>query len=85
VLHDREHRVRAFRLGDDRILIRDAVRDQKPPGVYLDGDPEPLTMHHMCVELTFGFPSMMIERADVVLAAFPHTQCLPDEQWVDRI
>jgi Protein of unknown function (DUF2889) len=76
VLHDREYRVRAFRLGDDRIIIRGAVRDQKPPGVYLAGDPEPLTMHHMCVDLTVALPSMVIERADVVFEAHPHTQCV---------
>ena len=52
VLHDREYRVRAFALSPERILIRGAVRDQKPPGVYLADDPEPLTMHHMQVDLT---------------------------------
>jgi hypothetical protein len=76
VLHDREYRVRAFRLADDRILIRGAVRDQKPPGVYLPGDPEPLTMHHMCVDLTVEFPSMVIEKAEVVFEAHPHTTCV---------
>jgi Protein of unknown function (DUF2889) len=51
VLHDREYRVRAFRKADDVILIRGAVRDQKPPGLYLDVDPDPLTIHHMQVDL----------------------------------
>jgi Protein of unknown function (DUF2889) len=76
VLHDREYRVRAFALPDDRILIRGAVRDQKPPGIYLAEDPDPLTMHHMCVDLTIAFPSMVIERADVVFEAHPHTTCV---------
>jgi Protein of unknown function (DUF2889) len=76
VLHDREYRVRAFRLSDDHILIRGAVRDQKPPGVYLAGDPDPLTMHHMCVDLTVAFPSMVIERAEIVFEAHPHTSCV---------
>jgi hypothetical protein len=39
VLHDREYRVRAFRLGPDRILIQGALRDQKPPRLYLQIDP----------------------------------------------
>lgn len=76
VLHDREYRVRAFRLGDGQILIRGAVRDQKPPGVYLAEDPEPLTMHHMQVDLTVAFPSMVIEAVDVVFEAHPHTTCV---------
>lgn len=76
VLHDREYRVRAFRVSSERILIRGAVRDQKPPGVYLAGDPEPLTMHHMQVDLTLAFPSMVIESAEVVFEAHPHTTCV---------
>ncbi len=67
---------RAFQIGDDRVLIRGAVRDQKPPGVYLDGDPDPLTMHHMCVDLTVGFPSMVIEKVEIVFEAHPHTTCV---------
>jgi hypothetical protein len=76
VLHDREYRVRAFRISSERVLIRGAVRDQKPPGVYLAGDPEPLTMHHMVVDLTLAFPSMVIESAEVVFEAHPHTTCV---------
>ena len=76
VLHDREYRVRAFRMSADRILIRGAVRDQKPPGVYLADDPEPLTMHHMQVDLVVAFPSMVIESAEVVFEAHPHTTCV---------
>jgi hypothetical protein len=76
VLHDREYRVRAFRLADDRILIRGAVRDQKPPGVYLADDPDPLTMHHMCVDLTVEFPSMVIVDVEIVFEAHPHTTCV---------
>ena len=35
VLHDREYRVRAFRK-DPNLLIRGAVRDQKPPRLYIE-------------------------------------------------
>ena len=76
VLHDREYRVRAFVLTPERILIRGAVRDQKPPGIYLAGDPDPLTMHHMQVDLTVAFPTMVIEAAEVVFETHPHTTCV---------
>jgi hypothetical protein len=52
------------------------VRDQKPPGIYLAGDPDPLTMHHMQVDLTVAFPSMVIEAAEVVFETHPHTTCV---------
>lgn len=48
ILHDREYRVRAYRkAGATRIVIRGAVRNQKPPSLYLADDPEPLAIHHM--------------------------------------
>lgn len=75
VLHDREYRVRAYRLADDRMLIRGAVRDQKPPGLFLVDDPEPLTMHHMQVDLHVAFPSSEIIAAEVIFEAHPHTTC----------
>ena len=76
VLHDREYRVRAFRIADDRVLIRGAVRDQKPPGIYLADDPDPLTVHHMQVDLHVAFPSMVIESVEVVFQAHPHSTCV---------
>jgi hypothetical protein len=75
VLHDREYRVRAFRTADDNLLIRGAVRDQKPAGMYVPDDPEPLTMHHMVVELEISFPAMEIVRAEAVLEVHPHSVC----------
>ena len=75
VLHDREYRVRAYRVGDDQLLIRGAVRDQKPPGLYLAEDPDPLTIHHMQVEIKVAFPSLEITGAEVLFEAHPHTSC----------
>lgn len=77
VLHDREYRVRAFRKADDLLLIHGAVRDQKPPGLYLDVDPDPLTIHHMQIELEVAFPSLEIVGADVVFQSHPNDTC-PD-------
>jgi len=85
VLHDREYRVRAFRTGDDRLLIRGAVRDQKPPGMYVPDDPDPLTMHHMVVELEVDFPSLVIARAEAVLDIHPHTECPQIEEHYQRL
>ncbi len=75
VLHDREYRVRAYRVADDQLLIRGAVRDQKPPGLYLAEDPDPLTIHHMQVQLDVAFPSLQITHAEVLFEAHPHTSC----------
>lgn len=75
VLHDREYRVRAHRLAEDLILIQGAIRDQKPPGLYLQDDPEPLTVHHMQLSVEVGFPSLVISGATVHFEAHPNTTC----------
>lgn len=75
VLHDREYRVRAFRLGDDRILIQGAIRDQKPPGLYVPDDPEPLTIHHMQLGMEIAFPALEITGATVHFESHPHNTC----------
>jgi hypothetical protein len=77
VLHDREYRVQAYRKADDVILIRGAVRDQKPPGLYLGDDQEPLTIHHMQIDLEVSFPMMEITAAEVRFVSFPNDIC-PD-------
>ena len=75
VLHEREYRVRSYRLDDSRILLRGAVRDQKPAGLYVESDPDPLTFHHMQVELEVAFPTLTIVAATVLFEAHPHEMC----------
>jgi len=74
ILHDREYRVRAFRK-DPNILIRGAVRDQKPPHLYFRDDPNPLTIHHMQVDIEVAFPSLEIVAADVHFEMHPNDTC----------
>jgi hypothetical protein len=85
VLHDREYRVRAFRAADDAVLIRGAVRDQKPPGLYLDLDPDPLTIHHMQVDLEVAFPRLEITGARVDIEVHPNTSCPRIEEHYDKL
>ena len=74
-LHEREYRVRSYRLSPDRVLIRGAVRDQKPPGLYISRDPDPITVHHMIVELEVVLPGFTIARAEVTFESYPHLTC----------
>ena len=75
VLHDREYRVRAYQLAVDRIAIHGAVRDQKPPGLYVPGDPDPLTIHHMQLGFEVEFPSLEIVAAHVAFESHPNSVC----------
>jgi hypothetical protein len=79
VLHEREYRVRAYHLPPTergaRLLIRGAVRDQKPAHLYILEDPDPITIHHMQVELVIDFPSMTIAESTVLFEMHPHEEC----------
>jgi hypothetical protein len=75
ILHDREYRVRAYRVAADRIVIQGAVRDQKPPGLYLHMDPEPMTIHHMAVSMTLSFPELVILDVDTHFESHPRDEC----------
>jgi hypothetical protein len=74
-LHDREYRVRAYRKASDRLLIQGAVRDQKPPGLYMPDDPDPMTIHHMQVSLEISFPDLEIVDVTVHFEAHPTASC----------
>jgi len=75
LVHERAYIVRAYRRGLDHLVLRGAVRDQKPAGLYVPDDPEPMTMHHMVVDLRIAVPSLTIEEVDVKLHTHPHDEC----------
>jgi len=75
LVHERAYVVRAYRKGTDVLVLRGAVRDQKPPGLYIPEDPEPLTVHHMVVDLEVQIPSLEIIGAKVALETHPHAGC----------
>ena len=75
LLHERCYVVRAYRADDTTLILRGALRDQKPPGLYIADDDEPLTVHHMVVDMTIRVPSLEIVDARAVLETHPHTAC----------
>ncbi len=76
LLHQRTYLVRSYREGDDRMRIRGAVQDIKPPGLYVPDDPDALEVHHMVVDLIVEFPSLTIVDANVVMETHPHRECV---------
>ncbi len=75
LLHERDYVVRAYAAAPDEILVRGVIHDVKPPGLLVEGDPEPLTMHHMVVELRVHYPSLDITAAHVSFDAYPQPMC----------
>lgn len=74
-IHTRHYEVRAWKIDDTSMLLRGAVRDTKPPGLYIEQDPDRITIHHMVVELTVSYPMLEITDANVVFETHPHSYC----------
>lgn len=85
LIHHRRYDVKAYREGDDRLRLRGTVIDEKPPGVYFDGDPEPLTVHHMVLDVVVAFPSLEIVDAELVMRTHPHRECLAIEEHYEKL
>jgi hypothetical protein len=62
-------------MADDRFLLRGIVCDEKPAGVYVSNDPDPLWMHLMVVDLEITYPAFVIEKASVEFKNHPHLGC----------
>lgn len=75
LLHDRIYSVRAYRRSDSEMLIRGQIRDQKPVGLYIAEDPDPLTVHHMVIDMVVVVPQMEIVEANAVMEVHPHSSC----------
>jgi hypothetical protein len=75
LIHTRRYEVRAFRMAADRLMLRGVVVDEKPAGLYLKGDVQPLWLHHMIVELEIVYPTFLIEKAAATFHEHPHLEC----------
>lgn len=67
--------MKAYRKDERTIVLRGAVRDEKPAGLYIPDDPEPLPLHRMIVALTVTMPEMIITDARVEFEVYPHGGC----------
>ncbi len=75
IIHERSYLVRVYRRSDTEIVIRGAVCDVKPAGLYIPEDNEPFRLHHMVVDLTVERPSMQILDAKVHFKSYVHETC----------
>ena len=75
LIHTRQYQVHAFRMSDVKFLLRGVVVDEKPAGLYIENDPDPIWMHHMIVDLEIVYPTFLIEKASVEFKNHPHLGC----------
>jgi len=74
-IHTRQYETRVYRAGEDELLVRGAVSDVKPGGLYVLDDPEPLEVHQMQIELRVALPHLEITAARVLFESHPHEKC----------
>jgi hypothetical protein len=75
VLHTRRYDVSSYKESDTLLRIRGTVEDVKPEGLYIPEDTEPMTIHHMVVDIVVEFPSLEIVDAEVEMLTRPHHEC----------
>lgn len=75
IIHTRTYDVRTYRTPDKKFVIRGAVADDKPAGLYLIEDPEGMRLHHMIVDLVVNRDTLVIEDARVTFRAYPGATC----------
>lgn len=74
-LHHRQYEAATFKIDDTSMLLRGAIRDLKPAGLYVPNDPDPLIIHHMQVDLTINLADFVITDAAVEFVAHPDVTC----------
>lgn len=74
-VHTRRYETRVYQVSREELLVRAAVSDTKPPGLYIQGDPDALEIHQMQLELRVAYPGLVITAARVVFETHPHTAC----------
>ena len=75
LVHSRSYDVASYRIDAATLRVVGRIRDEKPAGLFVKDDDEPLTIHDMTVNLTLAFPAMEIRAIDVTFEDHPHSTC----------
>ncbi len=75
IIHTRKYETRVYRLNESEMLVRGAISDMKPPGLYVVDDPDELEIHQMQVEMTVKVPELEITDVKSSFETHPHSSC----------
>ena len=85
LLHTRRYEASTYRVDDTTIIVRGAISDTKPPGMYVKDDPEPLEIHQMHIEMKVDMTTFEILDAHVGFATNPHEECPQIARHYDKL
>jgi hypothetical protein len=75
LLHSRAYEVEAFLEDQEHFRLIGELRDVAPDGLWGIDDNEPMTIHHMHVELVIKAATLTITEASVEMRVRPQTEC----------
>ena len=84
LLHTHNYDTQVY-LDGSTLKVVGSVRDFKPAGVYIEGDPEPLGVHHMQVILDIDLDGLVISNVDVEFKIHPHQTCPSIIEHYDKL
>lgn len=75
LIHTRNYETKVYFVSENELLVRGAVRDTKPPGLYVKDDTRALDIHEMHVELRVAMPKLEISAVEVLFETHPTATC----------
>lgn len=75
LLHTRRYEAKTYLVDESTILVRGAISDTKPPGMYVPDDAEPLEIHQMHLDFTVDMTTFEITDAGVEFKTNPMEDC----------
>ena len=76
VLHQRAYEIESVVEDDHHFTLTGHLRDVKPDGLWgIPEDTQPLTVHHMQLDLTVNVESLIITSARAQMHVHPHDEC----------
>ena len=75
LVHTRTYQTGVYLVDDGHLLVRGIIVDDKPPGLFIDDDPDPLEIHRMEVELKVRLEDLVVVDARVGFETHPFETC----------
>jgi len=75
LLHQRRYETRVYLIDDEHLVVRGALVDDKPPGLFIENDPDWLEIHRMEVELKIRLIDLEVIDACVGFETHPYENC----------
>ena len=85
LVHHREHSIRTYDLGDQRILVEGSLIDHRYRPKHHEPREPPRLVHDMIVRLQIKGPEMRIDKAEATMPHHPREECTVVLPWIKNL